>query len=330
MSSQKRIKWYRTPVPTDKLAELNKRSDWQGLKQSVGHLAIIALTGSLAWYSVGRLPWFFVILLLFLHGTVYAFIVNGGHELCHKTVFKTKRLNVIFRDIYSFLGWYNHIFFWTSHQEHHKYTLHPPDDLEVVLPKNHTLLGFLMFGFVNPIGFFQRMKSVIQMSFGTVDGEWANQLFPPEATEKRRKLFNWARFMLIGHILLTSISLYFGLWMIPVLVTLAPFYGGALQFLCNEAQHTGLPDHVNDFRINSRTILLNPLLGFLYWHMNFHIEHHMYAAVPCYNLNKLHNLIKHELPHCPQGLIAAWLEILPIMRRQRMDPGYKHVPQLPQ
>ena len=29
-------------------------------------------------------------------------------------------------------------------------------------------------------------------------------------------------------------------------------------------------------------------MRFWYWHMNFHIEHHMYAAVPCYNLEKLH------------------------------------------
>ena len=326
---KRRIKWYRTPLSAADRAELNKRSDWKGLVQSVGHLLIIIMTGGLSWYAVGRLPWGFVALLLFLHGTVYAFIINGGHELCHKTVFKSNFLNVTFRNIYSFLGWYNHIFFWTSHQEHHKYTLHPPDDLEVVLPRNHTLGGFLLHSFINPIGFYQRMKSVTRMCFGKVDGEWANKLFPPEATDKRRKLFNWARLLLIGHILLVLISLYFELWLLPILTTLAPFYGGALQFLCNEAQHTGLPDHRSDFRLNSRTIILNPLLRFLYWNMNYHIEHHMYAAVPCYNLKKLHNLIKHDLPPCPNGLIAAWLEIIPIVKKQRKDPDYKYVPALP-
>lgn len=30
--------------------------------------------------------------------------------------------------------------------------------------------------------------------------------------------------------------------------------------------------------------------------MNYHIEHHMYARVPCYNLEKLHNYVKHDLP----------------------------------
>lgn len=327
--SKQRVKWYRTPIPAKELAVLNQRSDWKGFVQSAGHLLIMATTGALAWYAVGRVPWFVVLLLLFLHGTVYAFIPNGGHELCHKTVFKSNRLNIIFRNIYSFLGWYNHVAFWTSHQEHHKYTLHPPDDLEVVLPRQHTVIGFLKFGFVNPIGFYERMRSVIRKSFGIVDGEWMNQIFPPEATEKRRKLFNWARTLLIGHILLTVVSLALGWWMLPILVTLAPFYGGALQFLCNEAQHTGLPDHVSDFRINSRTILLNPVLQFLYWNMNYHIEHHMYAAVPCYNLPQLHEAIKHDLPPCPNGLVAAWAEIIPIVQQQRRDPDYKYVPPLP-
>ena len=64
---------------------------------------------------------------------MYHFLLNGFHELCHQTVFKSKILNKIFLYIFSFLGWYNPILFWASHQEHHKYTLHPPDDLEVLM-----------------------------------------------------------------------------------------------------------------------------------------------------------------------------------------------------
>ena len=44
----------------------------------------------------------------------------------------------------------------------------------------------------------------------------------------------------------------------------------------------GLQDYVPDFRLCYRRFLVNPVVRFLYWHMNFHIEHHMYAAVPCY------------------------------------------------
>ena len=72
-----------------------------------------------------------VIALLFLHGTCWAFLINGFHELVHESVFKTNR-STHFTS--SFLGLHNHHQFWASHTEHHKYTLHPPDDLEVTLP----------------------------------------------------------------------------------------------------------------------------------------------------------------------------------------------------
>jgi len=330
MSNKQRIQWYRSPISADDLARLNQRSDVKGWVQSLGHLAILATTGGVAWLAVGRFPLIVVLALLFLHGSVYAFLVNGFHELCHKTVFQSRGLNVFFRNLYSFLGWYNHVFFWASHQEHHKYTLHPPDDLEVVLPVNLTLKSYLSFAFINPKGLYNRLKGVLQLSFGIIEGEWANQLFPPEATEKRRELFNWARFLLVGHGLIVVVSLASGLWMIPILVTLAPFYGGGFQYLLNEAQHIGLSDHVSDYRLNTRTILLNPVVQFLYWHMNYHIEHHMYAAIPCYNLSELHDLIKDDLPHCPQGIIETWSVIIPIIQQQRINPAYQYVPELPQ
>lgn len=325
-----RIKWYRSPLAPEDLARLNQRSDWKGFVLSVGNLGLLAFTGGLAWYAVGRLPLLVVVALLFLHGTFYAFLLNGFHELCHQTVFQTRYLNKVFLNIYSFLSWLNPVFFWASHQEHHKFTLHPPDDLEVVLPVKLTLKSYLGFAFINPLGLYNRLVSVIRLSLGKVDGEWGNLLFPPEEAAKRRDLFTWARILLVGHALIVVISLALGLWMIPIIVTLAPFYGAGFQYLFNEAQHIGLSDNVNDYRLNTRTIIINPFLRFLYWHMNYHIEHHMYAAVPCYNLAGLHRLIRHDLPHCPQGLWETWLEIIPIIRKQQADQDYKFVPILPE
>jgi fatty acid desaturase len=63
--------------------------------------------------------------------------------------------------------------------------------------------------------------------------------------------------------------------------------------------------------------------------MNFHTEHHMYAAVPCYKLGKLHKLIKHDLPPCPRGIINTWREIAAIQAKQKANPNYQHVASLP-
>jgi fatty acid desaturase len=91
----------------------------------------------------------------------------------------------------------------------------------------------------------------------------------------------------------------------------------------------GLQDNVNDFRLCTRTFLVNPFVQFLYWHMNYHIEHHMYAAVPCYKLGKLHRAIQHDLPPTPVGIIATWQEIIPIVNKQNVDPTYQYVPPVP-
>jgi fatty acid desaturase len=324
-----KIHWYRSPVDRETLTALNQRSDWKGLLQSLGHLGLLVLTGATAWFAAERLGWPALLLVLFVHGTFYAFLLNGFHELCHSTVFKSKWLNTFFLYLFSFLGWYNPILFWASHQEHHKYTLHPPDDLEVVLPVELTLKSFLKSAVVNPWGFYGRLKGVIRLSRGRLEGEWEHALFPASDPAKRQRLFNWARTLLVGHALLAVVSLSFGLWLLPVLITLAPFYGGWLLYLCNNTQHVGLQDNVPDFRLCTRTIRLNPFVQFLYWHMNFHIEHHMYAAVPCYHLGRLHEAIKHDLPPTPVGLYATWQEIIAILRRQKTDPAYQYMPPLP-
>ena len=324
-----KINWYRSPVNREILANLNQRSDWRGFVQALGHLGVLGFTSACAWYAAEHLPFIVLLLILFVHGTINAFLLNAFHELCHRTVFKTKALNLIFLNLVSFLSWNNPVYFWASHQEHHKFTLHPPDDLEVVLPVKLTLVDFMKNAVANPWDFITRLKSYIRLSIGRLEGPWENALFPVTEVDQRRSLFNWARLHLAGHALLAIVSLYFGLWLIPVLVTLAPFYGGWLLFLCNSTQHIGLQDKVPDFRLCCRTIYLNPVVRFFYWNMNYHTEHHMYAAVPCYNLGKLHAQIKSDLPPCPKGLYETWKGIIAILKIQQVSPEYQYIAPLP-
>ena len=138
---KRRIAWHRTKIDRQLLADLNQRSDFWGALQTLGYLATLVATGALAWWSTLHGPWYGIVAAFFLHGTCYAFIINGFHELVHSSVFRTQSLNVFFLYVLSFLGWYNPVHFWASHTEHHKYTLHPPDDGEVVLPVYLTLRG---------------------------------------------------------------------------------------------------------------------------------------------------------------------------------------------
>ena len=326
---KRRIAWYKSPIPRETLAALNQRSDWLGLLQTGGHLGLLVLTGAAAWYASLHWPWYVFLLLLYFHGACYAFLINAFHEFVHQTVFKTKAINTFFLNLVSFISWSNPVMFWASHQEHHRYTLHPPEDLEVVLPQKLTVESLLRTAIANPWDLYFRLKLVTRLSLGQVDGVWEQSLFPPSAVEERAGLFRWARLILLGHALILVVSLYFGLWQVPVIFTLAPFYGGLLQYLCNNTQHVGLQDNVSDFRLCTRSFILSPFVRFLYWHMNYHIEHHMYAAVPCYRLGALRAAIEADLPPASVGLYNTWKGILPILQKQKLDPKYQYIVQLP-
>ncbi len=319
----KPIDWYRSPVSREALKAFNTRSNTLALLQAGGYLAIIVATAALAWYSAYHWSLWITIPLVYFHGMCYAFQINAVHELGHKTVFTSRRLNSFFEHLFAFLGWINHRMFWNSHLRHHRYTLHPPDDLEVVLPVTHPFRDFLLTGIINIKGFAWMILPIVRIAFGRFKGEWEQKLYPPEEIEKRQSAINWARTVLLGHLLIIAVAIYFRLWMLPILTTFAPFYGGWLQYLCNNTQHMGLQDNVPDYRLCCRTIRLNPIVRLLYWQMNYHTEHHMYPGVPCYNLGKLHRAIREDMPPT-KGLIGAWLEIRDILAAQRNDPNYQY------
>jgi fatty acid desaturase len=325
-----RVKWYRCHLEREELARLNKRSDFLGFAQTLGYLGVLAGAAGAAIYSSAHWPWYITALLVFVNGHFWHFLINGFHELVHDSVFKTRWLNRFFLRIFSFLGWYNHHHFWASHTEHHKYTLYPPDDMEVVFPQKYDLKGLWKRAIINRRYAYDLIKGKLKTFAGRLpEDTWGKTLFPASDPERRRAYTRWERIVLVGHLLIAGVSIALGYWIVLLVITFPKMFGNWLQSLCNSAQHVGLQDNVSDFRLCSRTIYLNPFVQFLYWHMNYHIEHHMYAAVPCYRLSRLHRLIKHDLPYCTRGLRETWTHIAEILEKQERDPEYQYIAELP-
>ena len=105
-------------------------------------------------------------------------------------------------------------------------------------------------------------------------------------------------------------------------ILIAPFYAGWLTFLCAVPQHLGMKPDVPDFRLSCRTVLQDPVTRFLYWQMNYHTEHHQYAAVPFHALRKLHRLVARDMPKPNRGMVSAWREIAAYSRKQKTDPAF--------
>jgi fatty acid desaturase len=143
VNDQIKINWYRCKVDKKVMSELMRSSDLKGLATVVPQLAFFFFTAAMAWLAYVNLHasnwrWALPLLLvaLFVHGTFASFLGMGGpvHELCHKTPFRTKRLNEFFLKLYSFLSWSDYIGFRASHVRHHQVTVHSDHDGEVVLP----------------------------------------------------------------------------------------------------------------------------------------------------------------------------------------------------
>ena len=140
--------------------------------------------------------------------------------------------------------------------------------------------------------------------------EWEEMVLPRSKPELRRHAQRWAQFLLLGHLLIVIVSMvFFQCWLLPFMLSVGPFIGGILFSSCNATQHVNLPGNIPDFRASCRTFHLNRVVRTLYWHMNYHTEHHMYPAVPCYHLEALHEVIRHDLPKATDGIVETWRDI---------------------
>ncbi len=327
-----RIKWYRCPIDPTVLRELSKPSDLQGFQMALGHLGLWLLTGALSFYFAVEQLWLGFLLTIFLHGTVGTFFSAPHHELCHGTVFKTKRLNEIFLRIFSTLGLQNFHIYKMSHSYHHRFTLHRIADKEVVLPKTPSLrflyllqlFTFNITGGFESRGLFPMMRGLFRVAADRMEqpyNEWGTELYA-EFPEERLKAVHWARYLIAVHLSFAVFAMLIGYPILILIVSLHPFIGNWLRYFVGAPMHCGLRSDVSDFRKCVRTITLDPISEFLYWHMNWHLEHHMFAAVPCYNLKKLYEAVADDMPK-PRTLISSWKEMLEVVKQQEADPAYE-------
>ena len=333
------IRWYRCPIEPAKLRELTTRKDLRGFFQTLGHIALIAITGVATWLFFEHRIWLGFALALFAHGTIYSFLASATHELAHGTVFKTKRLNNIFLYFLSLISWFNFYDYKMSHTYHHLYTLHPRGDREVHLPNSPTLhpLHLLQLLTLNLLGgrgepysfpIIPNIRATVKLAFtGKYSNEWLEAVYVGQE-EARRRSIRWARIILLFNAAIVAVSVVFRLWPLPLIVTLAPFTANLWRYLVYVPMHTGLKDNVPDFRLCVRSITLDPFSHFIYWRMNWHLEHHMFAAVPCYNLRRLYKTLASDMPR-PCTLVGSWREMRETWKRQKKDPDYQFETPLP-
>ncbi len=325
-----KIDWYRSPIPRDRLKQLVARNDIHGLLHAIAHLALAFVTGSVTVWLFDQSLWGYALLSLWVHGLIYSFIPGHvPHELSHGTVFKTKWLNGFLLRFFSVLTWFNFHHYKKSHTLHHMYTLFPEGDREVELPTDPSLriLGYVRLITFDWLAAGRVIWGTAALALtGTFRGhfkpEWSEAIFADGNAEEKRKAQRLAMVTLLFHGSIVALGVVTGLWSLPIVVSLGSFVAGWWKHLVAFTMHAGLRDNVADFRKCCRTVKLDPISRFLYWNMNYHTEHHMYAAVPFYRLPQLSKEIAWDMPK-PRSVRQAWREMLDTFERQKSDPSYQ-------
>jgi fatty acid desaturase len=314
--------WYHTPIPRKRLKELMQRSDQPAIRDTIIHVAafiVTAVGGFLTWGTWWSVPFFIA------YGALYGSSMDSRwHECGHRTAFRTKWMNDVIYQVASFMILREPEVWRWSHTRHHTDTIIVGRDPEIAVPRPPKLweIALSFWGIMQAKVYFHK---IFLHSTGRLSDE--EKTFIPES--EWGKVYTTARIHLAIYVATVALSL--ATWSIMPLmyIGLPSFYGAWLYLTTGFTQHAGLAEDVLDHRLNCRTVYMNPVVRFLYWEMNYHVEHHMFPMVPYYNLKHLHAEMKNDTPKPYRGFWEAYQEIIPAVIRQVKEPTFYVKRQLP-
>ena len=314
--------WFTPPVSKAELRQLLERRDGPAIRDTALLFALLLATGCAtvalwgSWWAVIPYLGFAV-----LYGTSSD---SRWHECGHGTAFKTDWMNSVLYEVASFMVMRESVVWRWSHNRHHSDTIIVGRDPEIQIPRPPDICA-LILSFFNVGGYRTYFPNLFRHALGRMAA--GERTFIP-ASEFLKVCRN-ARICVALYALVLASAVFWHSWIPVFLFVLPQFFGTWLMIIHNTTQHAGLAENVLDHRLNCRTVYMNPISRFIYWNMNYHVEHHMFPLVPYHALPKLHAAIKSDCPPPYPSILAAWREILPAILRQVKDPAYHVKRQLP-
>jgi fatty acid desaturase len=309
--------WYVVPIERSQLRALQNRTNYRGLIRVAIYLLLLALFARLAVAGLG-IGW--TVLFFILYGSVYTYSDSIEHETHHRTAFRNIYLNAVVHWIAGVLTFKEAIRDRWVHARHHTYTQYRGVDFEFMFNRPPNIfLGMLnvLFGVVATVRFLgytarDAIYPLAPMSKPT------RTCVP--VTEYRKASWS-ARAKLTCYLGVIGLAIGLHVWW-PILFLFGARMVSAYHGAVSVVHHSGLAEDVPDWRLNTRSVLVNPITRLLHWNMNFHLEHHMFPTVPFHSLPRLHNLIGPACPPPYKSTVSAWREMLPALMKQRGVPDY--------
>jgi fatty acid desaturase len=307
--------WYHSEIDRKTMKALMQRSDNAAIRDTalwLGLMAVFAAGGIYLWGTWWAVPFFLA------YGVLYGSASDSRwHECGHGTAFKTRWMNDVVYQIASFMIMRNPVTWRWSHARHHTDTVIVGRDPEIAVMRPPVLFRVFL-NFFGIVDVWHAMIDMLRNAAGVVSAE--EKTFIPEM--EQRKVIRVARIWTLIYAATIGLSIWMGSVLPLMLIGLPRLYGAWHHVLTGLLQHGGLADNVIDHRLNSRSVLMNPVSRFIYWNMNYHVEHHMFPMVPYHALPKLHELIKHDLPAPNTSILDGYREMLPAFLRQLRNEEY--------
>ena len=314
--------WYHTDLSRKAMKALMRRSDAPAdrdtLIWAMLHVAFAAL-GIALWGTWWAVPAWLA------YGVLYGSACDSRwHECGHGTAFRTQWKNDLVYHVASFQVMRNPVAWRWSHARHHTDTIIVGRDPEIAFMRP-LRLGLKALAYVGVVEAWESFRILARNAMGRFSDDERDYI---PANERPKAVF-WARVHMAVYAATALAALAMLLagagWAaaIPVLLIGGPrIYGCWHMVMTGLLQHGGLAEDVLDHRLNARTVLMNPASRFIYWNMNYHVEHHMFPMVPYHALPALHQAIRHDLPAPNPSIPHAYREMVRALMRQRREPGW--------
>jgi MocE subfamily Rieske [2Fe-2S] domain protein len=315
--------WYQSAVPRETMRGLLERRDGPAVRDTILWFALIFGFG-FATYRLWGTWWAIVPYLLYC--MLYASTSDSRwHEAGHGTAFKTDWMNNTLYEIASFMVMRESTVWRWSHTRHHSDTIVVGRDPEIAVPRPPDVKAIVM-SFFNLRMYPKYFGHMLLHSIGRMSAD--EKTYIPQM--EFPKVYRRARVYVAVYAAVIGLSLYTRSILPLMFVGFANLFGTWLLVTYGLTQHAGLAENVLDHRLNCRTVYMNRIHRYLYWNMNYHVEHHMFPLVPYHALPKLHAAVKDDCPTPYRSLFSAWREIAPTILRQVKDPAYHVKRRLPE
>ena len=309
----------RKKLSPEMLAPLTQLNSWNSMSSVLYTVGLLALIVGVA---VAYWSWWAALIAIVLIAPLQHALFILAHEAAHYRLHSNRTLNDILGRMIGMLGGVSMCSYRVIHRLHHNY-LYKPQDPDIALhggyPRGKKYLIKKLLKDLSGQTAFKNYAYFFGNPAINLDTKVTQRPLDDTAPSLRRAALQDRWFVVAFHVLMPIAMFAMGwgwyyvvLWVIPLLTLLQAIL--RLRAIC---EHGAVTDFSSPLTA-ARTNIANAWQRFFIFphHVNFHLAHHLYPAVPHYNLPKLHAALEQH------GILANaevrhFMDTLPIIFAER-------------